>query len=218
MKINLYLIRHASSEINENKMSVTVDPNITKSGKKQCEELKKFLEKKFKTFQNCKIYASILCRTQETALMSIPRKTVVVSNYLKEHEYILQYLNIRKYSNFPLKNVDEQQEKIKKVVGSISTNRLKYEDDIINHKRDYKSTVFHQEGDIDMFLKKNKIKFKEDDTVIIFCHGKLIRHFLKRKEKKKNCTVIKIINNGRNFDFEKKDEKPVFEVLFSPLV
>lgn len=218
MKINLYLIRHALSEINENKISLTMDPNITETGKKQCEELKEFLGKKFKTFQNCKIYTSILCRTQETALMSIPRKTIMVSNYLKEHQNIVQYLNIRKYSNFPLKNIDKQQEKIKKVVGSISTNRLKYEDDIINHKRNYKSEVFHQEGDITMFLKKNKKKIKDDETVIIFCHGVLIRHFLKIREKRKNCAVIKITNNGRNFDLEKIDEKPVFEVLFSPIV
>lgn len=218
MKINLYLIRHALSEINENKISLTIDPNITERGMKQCKELKEFLQKEFKTFQNCKIYTSILCRTQETALMSIPRKTVIVSNYLKEHQNLLQYLNIRKYSNFPIKNVDKQQEKIKKVVGSISTNRLKYEDDIINHKRNYKSAIFHQEGDINLFLKENKKKFEDGDTIIIFCHGVLIRHFLKIKEKRKNCAVVKITNNGINFDCDKIDEKLVFEVLFSPLV
>ena len=54
MKINLYLIRHALSEINENKICLKIDPNITERGMKQCKELKEFLQKEFKTFQNCK--------------------------------------------------------------------------------------------------------------------------------------------------------------------
>lgn len=217
MKINLYLIRHALSEINKNKLCFTIDPNITETGMNQCKELKDFLQKEFKSFQNCKIYASILCRTQETALLSIPRKTVTVSNYLKEHQNILQYLNIRKYSNFPLHSVDKQREKIKKVIGSISLDRLKYEDNIVNRQNNYKFDVFHQEGDIKMFLNKNKQNFKDGDTIIVFCHGKLIRHFLKIKKKRKNCSVFKITHDGKNYDCGKIDEKPLFDVLFCPL-
>lgn len=217
MKIDLYLIRHGRTDLNNTKSKIIFDPNINKIGLKQCEELKKFLKKKFRIFQNCKIYTSILKRTQETALLSIPRKNIYVMNHLKELQNIIQKMNILKYANFPYKKISKQQEHIEKIVGSSSLKRIRYEDDIIDKKGRYKNEVFHQEGNIQTFLKVNKEKFKNGDTIIIFCHGKLIRKFLKRKEKAKNCTCFQIKNDSGCFDTDKLDERPEFEILFEPV-
>lgn len=217
MNINLYLIRHAESELNKDKLRVIVDPNITERGVRQCLELKHFLKKTFQTFQDWKLYTSILCRTQETALLSIPRKNILVSNHLKEHQNIIQKMNIKKYSNFPYKNIKQQQENIKNVVGSISLNRIHYEDGIINKKEEYDDKFYHQEGNIETFLKTNKHTMKNGDTIIIFCHGKLIRQFLKRTEKAKNCTCFYVKNNKNGFDLNQLEQKPECEILFEPI-
>jgi len=219
MKINLFLIRHASSEINEMDLlhwSIITDPNITEKGKEQCQELKHYLQQNQSIVENAKLYASILCRTQETALLSIPRKVIVVSNHLKEHANFLQKLNIKKFSNFPKKNTKEQREKIKQVVGSISLNRIQYEKDLLDKNKNYKAKVFHQEGNLKTFLEENKDSFQEGDTIIIFCHGKLVRQFLKRKEKAKNCTLFHVFHQKKQFDLEKLEMNPNFKILFEP--
>lgn len=217
MKINLYLIRHGQTEMNKHKAKIIFDPNINETGIEQCSELKQFLKKKFRTFKNAKLYASILARTQETALLSIPRKNITVMNHLKEHQNFLQKTNLIKYSNFPYKKIVKQQEHMKEIVGLSSLKRIHYEDDIIDENGQYRSKIFNQEGNIHTFLKENRKNFKNGDTIIIFGHGKLIRHFLKRKEKAKNCTCFQIKNDSSYFNMDKLDEKPEFEILFEPV-
>jgi broad specificity phosphatase PhoE len=217
MKIDLYLIRHGQTEMNKHKAKIIFDPNINETGIEQCGELKKFLKKKFGIFKNCKLYTSILARTQETALLSIPRKNITVMNHLKEYQNFLQKLDIIKYANFPYKSIVRQHEHMKKIVGCSSLKRIRYEDDIVNEKGRYRKKIFNQEGDILTFLKENKEKFKNGDTILIFCHGKLIRQFLKRKEKAKNCTCFHVKNDSSYFNMDKLDEKPQFEILFEPV-
>jgi broad specificity phosphatase PhoE len=217
MKINLYLIRHGQTDLNKRKTKIIFDPNINNTGIEQCSELKQFLKNKFKTFKNAKLYTSILARTQETALLSISRKNITVMNHLKEHQNFLQKTNLIKYSNFPYKKIVKQQEHMKEIVGLSSLKRIRYEDDIINEKGEYKNKIFNQEGNIHTFLKENKERFKNGDTIIIFCHGKMIRQFLKRKEKAKNCTCFQVRNDSSYFNMDKLDEKPEFEILFEPV-
>jgi broad specificity phosphatase PhoE len=217
MKIDLYLIRHGQTDLNKTKTKIIFDPNINNIGIEQCSELKEFLKEKFKTFKNAKLYTSILARTQDTALLSIPRKNITVMNHLKEHQNSIQKMNILKYSNFPYKKIVKQQKHIEKIVGSSSLKRIRYEDDIINEKGEYKNKVFNQEGNIHTFLKENKDKFKNGDTIIIFCHGKMIRQFLKRKEKAKNCTCFQVRNESDCFNTNELDKTPKFEILFEPV-
>lgn len=217
MKIDLYLIRHGQTEMNKRKSQIIFDPNINDTGVEQCKELKKFLKNKFKIFKNVKLYTSVLARTQETALLSIARKNITVMNHLKEHQNFLQKTNLIKYSNFPYKKIVNQHEHMKKIVGLGSLKRIVYDDGIINKKGEFKKEIFHQEGNIRTFLKENKKKFKDGDTIIIFCHGKLIRQFLKRKDKAKNCTCFHIKNDSVCFDTDKLDKVPQFEILFEPV-
>ena len=217
MKIDLYLIRHGETEMNKRKSQIIFDPNINDTGIEQCKELKEFLKNKFKIFKNAKLYTSILARTQETALLSIARKKITVMNHLKEHQNLLQKTNLIKFSNFPYKKIVKQHEHMKKIVSPNSLKRIHYEDGIINKKGEYKKEIFHQEGNIHTFLKENKGKFQDGDTIIIFCHGKLIRQFLKRKDKAKNCTCFHIKNDSVCFDTDKLDRNPKFEILFEPV-
>lgn len=219
MKINLYLIRHGESLANiSNLEKIFKDPNLSENGVKQCYELRDFLKKEGFLKGNFKIFTSILVRTQETALLSIPKKKIYISNHLKELGHILQLKTFWKGSNFP-RNIKIQQENIKKTIKKPFLHRLSYERGILDKKDNYIESVYYQEGDIETFLEENKLKFKEGMTIFIFCHGKLIRKFLKIKEKNKNCTVFHITNQRDNtFSIDDLLKKKQYNIIFRPLL
>lgn len=218
MKINLFLIRHGESIANiSNLEKIFKDPNLSENGVKQCHELKNFLKQEGLLKGKSKIFTSILVRTQETALLSIPKKKIYISNYLKELGHILQLKTFWKGSNFP-KNIKIQQENIKKTIKEPFLNRLSYEKGIIDKNNNYINSVFNQEGDIETFLEKNKSKFKENMNIFIFCHGKLIRKFLKIKKKNKNCSVFHITNQeDKTFSMEDLSKKKEYNIIFRPI-
>jgi broad specificity phosphatase PhoE len=172
------------------------DPHISKKGIEQCKELKKFLRNNdILSKKKIKCFCSILLRTQETALLSIPRYKIYISDYLK-------------LSNFPTRNIEKQRERLKKYVKPHSIKRLGILDpEIIDKKNNYKKIVYNRQGNISLFLENNKKNFKENDTIIIISHGKLIRSFLNQKEKLKNCSLINIYNNQNDnlFHFRKEE-------------
>lgn len=217
MKINLYLIRHGESLANiSNLEKIFKDPNLSENGVKQCYELNDFFKKEGFLKGKFKIFTSILVRTQETALLSIPKKKIYISNHLKELGHILQLKTFWKGSNFP-RNIKIQQENMKKIIKKPFLHRLSYEKGIIDKKDNYTESVFYQEGDIETFLKENQSKFKEGMTIFIFCHGKLIRKFLKIKEKNKNCSVFHITNQkDETFSIDNLSKKKQFKIIFRP--
>ena len=210
MKINLFLIRHSESVINENKMKFFInDPHISKKGIEQCKELKNFLRNNdILSKKKTKCFCSILLRTQETALFSIPRYKIYISDFLKEIPNNIQKKLNLKLGNFPTRNIEKQKERLKKYLKPHSIKRLGMLDpEIIDKKNNYKKTVYNRQGNISLFLENNKKNFKENDTIIIVCHGKLIRSFLNRKEKLKNCSFLHIYNNQNDnlFHFRKEE-------------
>ena len=230
MKIKLFLIRHAESVINENKMKFFIqDPHITKKGIEQCKELKNFLRKNdILSKKKTKCFCSILLRTQETALFSIPRYKIYISDYLKEIPNNIQKKLNLKLGNFPTRNMEKQKERLKKNLKPHSIKRLGILDpEIVDKKNNYKKKVYNRQGNISLFLENNKKNFKENDTIIIISHGRLIKGFLNEKEKFKNCSLINIYNNkndnlfhfrkeknNENKYFSKKNIK--FKILFQP--
>ena len=217
MKINLYLIRHGESLANISYLEkIFKDPNLSENGIQQCNELKEFLKKEELFHKKIKIFTSILVRTQETALLSIPKKKIYISNHLKELGHLLQLKTFWKGSNFP-RNIKIQQENINKILKKPFLKRLSYEKGILDKKNNYIDSVFYQEGDIEIFLKENILKFKEGMTVFIFCHGHLIRKFLKIKEKIKNCSVFHITNQkDKTFSIDNLSNKKKFKIIFRP--
>lgn len=216
MKIDLFLIRHAESEINKNKLKFfKQDPHITEKGLKQCLELKTYIKKHILPEKNLKCFCSILLRTQETSLISIPRKKIYVSNYLKEIENKFEKRLNLKLGNFSTRNIKKQRERLKKYTENISLNRLVINPDIIDKKNNYKKKIYNQQGDLNIFLEKNKENFKENEKIIIFCHGKLIRNFLHREEKLKNCSLIHVYNNKDKL-FNLENHKKKYKILFEP--
>ena len=210
MKIKLFLIRHSESVINENKMKFYInDPHISKKAIEQCKELKKFLRNNdILSKKKIKCFCSILLRTQETALLSIPRYKIYISDYLKEIPNNIQKKLNLKLGNFPTRNIEKQRERLKKYVKPYSINRLRFLDpDMIDKKNNFKKTIYNRQGNISLFLENNKKNFKENDTIIIVCHGKLIRSFLNQKEKLKNCSFLHIYNNQNDnlFHFRKEE-------------
>lgn len=216
MKIDLFLIRHAESEINKNKLKFfKQDPHITEKGLKQCLELKTYIKKNILPEKNIKCFCSILLRTQETSLLSIPRKKIYVSNYLKETENKFQNITNLKLGNFPTRNIKKQRERLKKYTENISLNRLVINPDIINKNHYYKKKIYNQQGDLNIFLEKNKKNFKHNDKVIIFCHSRLIKKFLHKKDKFKNCSIIHVYNY-KNKLFNLENNKKKYKILFEP--
>ena len=216
MKIDLYLVRHAESQINKNKLRFfKQDPHITEKGLKQCLELKTYIKKNILPGKNLKCFCSILLRTQETSLLSIPRKKIYVSNYLKEIENKFEKRLNLKLGNFSTRNIKKQRERLKKYTENISLNRLVINPDIIDKKNNYKKKIYNQQGDLNIFLEKNKENFKENEKIIIFCHGKLIRDFLHREEKLKNCSLIHVYNNKDKL-FNLENNKKKYKILFEP--
>lgn len=219
MKINLYLIRHGESKANiSNIHKLFKDPNLSENGIKQCLELKNFFLKKKILEGEYKIFTSILVRTQQTALLSIPKKKINIYNYLKELGHILQLKTFWKGSNYS-KNIKTQYENIKKIVKEPFLHRLSYERGILDKNDNYKKDIYLQEGDIETFLHKNRKKFKENMTILIFCHGKLIRKFLKIDKKNKNCSVFHVMNQkNKTFDIDNESNKIKFKIIFQPIL
>lgn len=219
MKIDLYLVRHAESEINKNKLKFfKQDPHITEKGVKQCKELKEYIKKNILQKKNIKCYCSILLRTQETSLLSIPRKKIYISNYLKEIENNFQNKLNLKLGNYPTRNIEKQKERLRKFLNTHSINRLKFLDsDMIDKNNNYQKNIYNQRGDLNIFLEKNKENFKNNNIIIIFCHSNIIKNFLNRKEKLKNCSLIHVYNNkDKLFDINKIKNKKEYDILFEP--
>ena len=215
MRINLYLIRHAESKANENVFyKLLLDPNISEDGIVQCQKLGKFLEQENMIQQRTHVYSSILVRSQETALLSIPKKKVRIVNHLKEYENPMEMLFSYRGSNFPVLNVNDQQKKIKKVVKSRFKKRLSYQKGIVKNN-EYIPSVSMENGNVLKFLKENKHNWKENDTVVVVCHGKLIQEFLKKPKEIENCSVIKVKNLKKDmFQVNTPQKKKTYKVLF----
>lgn len=217
MKIKLYLIRHAQTFANKTKMSsIWKDPDLTPKGIEQCKEVKQFLSENI-DMKNAKIFTSILRRTQETALLSIPRKKINVMDNLKEIPNFLQKWNLYYGSNFPTIDVKKQQDKINKLIGKDVVSRINYDKDILTLTNKYKKSAFYKSGDIEIFLNKNKNQFKNEMTVFLFVHGKIIRKFLNIKVKNKNCSIFSVTNDENNefFDLDRINDRD-FKVIFRP--
>ena len=104
MNIYLFIIRHAESDANRSTpYKLFKDPNLSEKGQNQCKILRKYWKNKNKQIFNYSshLYSSILIRSQETALLSVPTKIVTVSNYLREMDNI--FYNFEYYKSFNLK-------------------------------------------------------------------------------------------------------------------
>lgn len=86
---------------------------------------------------------------------------------------------------------------------------------MLDKNNNYIKSVYNQEGDIETFLEENKSKLKENMNIFIFCHGKLIRKFLKIKKKNKNCSVFHITNQeDETFSIDDLSKKNILKLFF----
>ena len=122
-----------------------------------------------------------------------------------------------KLGNFPNRSLEKQRERLKNYIKPTSINRLQLLDpNIIDKRNNYRNKYYNEQGDINLFLEHNKNKLKENDTIIIVCHGQIIKNFLHKKERLKNCSFIQVYNDETDKSFHLSKEKRQYDILFKP--
>ena len=222
MNIYLFIIRHGESESNRfMSYKLYKDPNLSEKGQNQCKILRKYWKNKNKEIFNdsSHLYSSVLIRAQETALLSVPKKIITVSNHLREMENIFQKIFSLKGSNFPILNLKKQQNKMEKILKKNNFKFLRYDENILNNtKTCYRQSISDKHGDIHKFLRIHKPDWKNGDKIFIFCHGHIIKKFLKlpKTTRIENCSVFQVTNQKNNMFTIGKSKNMKHELLFTP--
>ena len=222
MNIYLFIIRHAESDSNRSTpYKLFKDPNLSEKGKNQCKSLRKYWKNKNKEIFNDSfyVYSSVLIRSQETALLSVPKKIVTVSNYLREMDNIFQTNFMLKGSNFPILKIKDQHRKMEKVVKKSNLKFLHYDGDILNDtKTCYRQMISMEHGNIQKFLKMNKNHWKNGDKIFIFCHAYIIKKFLNLPKTTgiENCSVFQVTNQKNDIFTIGKSTNIKHQLLFTP--
>ena len=124
-----------------------------------------------------------------------------------------------KGSNFPILKIKDQHRKMEKVVKKSNLKFLHYDGDILNDtKTCYRQMISMEHGDIHKFLRIHKPEWKNGDKIFIFCHGHIIKKFLKLPETTRieNCSVFQVTNQKNNMFTIGKSTNIKHELLFTP--
>lgn len=213
--IEVYLIRHGYSVANrmttkssDGRMPplrnlllkmLEPDPSLTTTGIVQSQHAARYATRIKPDY----IFASVLSRAQQTALLMFPtEQPVIVAPYLKEKSNPLDQL-LYVSDNKPFMDIITQQEKRHNTMSIADINRLRYSPEVVTKEGPYcmyKRRDVYRDGDIGDFLRdflkgfleehEQEVKRKKKVRVAVVCHGNVLRSYFGKRIARMNNNII----------------------------
>lgn len=210
IRVEVFLIRHGYSIANRStfedeekwfksklglvEKTYEPDPSLTRTGILQSQDA----STKLTTIKPDYLFASVLCRAQQTALFMFPTtQKVIVAPHLKEENNYVDGILINS-DNKPFEDILTQYEKRHNILSDKDLQRLEYSKDVLMGDCTYNDISRNQSGSIKNFLEKFLFRFlagvpttENIFRVAVVCHGGLIKKFLNINDVNNNA-VFKV--------------------------